>query len=596
MPAWLPSRREHRGLGLALALALVALLSVRTVFRGSYWVSDIVVAIGLGALVLNSPIARWIGLNVAGGREGDPYERGLRFTGKWVLRLAIILMGLKVRTDIIEVQLLLQVLFVLVFTLPTTFFVAHASAGLLGLRREMADLAAIGTMVCGASAINALAPVVFARRRDQGLAVTAIFLFSVVALLTFLPLGTVLGLDAESAGLWAGVAVNDLSSSVAVGSQFGEDESLIATMAKATRILLLGPLLIVFSLLRRRAPAEESARVRLAAHLPLFVIGYFFMFGLRLLGDTLFLTAGAAAEGAWATVLETNDLIVNVAIVAVCAAIGLQIHIRTLVELGWRTAVAAGAAWATTAALSLGMLVALLHEATVLGVTAGFGTVGLGFVLYCRWAPRPISLRASLDSGEPLSVRELVELFDLLDREGALDPHIAHRAIAQVQPVIGELVPLRQSTIPGSINYRRLTFWRSAQHGSSLVGILWTPGTTAHIHSHDYSAVCRRIEGTVEITDFAQASEERLRVVRRSTFGPSSMTEISDTETIHVVRNAGAHNAIDLHFCGPRGPRRGRRFILREGSPHLAALAAGDELAVDVVAESLPVVHAELGE
>ena len=596
MPAWLPSRREHRGLGLALALALVALLSVRTVFRGSYWVSDIVVAIGLGALVLNSPIARWIGLNVAGGREGDPYERGLRFTGKWVLRLAIILMGLKVRTDIIEVQLLLQVLFVLVFTLPTTFFVAHASAGLLGLRREMADLAAIGTMVCGASAINALAPVVFARRRDQGLAVTAIFLFSVVALLTFLPLGTVLGLDAESAGLWAGVAVNDLSSSVAVGSQFGEDESLIATMAKATRILLLGPLLIVFSLLRRRAPAEESARVRLAAHLPLFVIGYFFMFGLRLLGDTLFLTAGAAAEGAWATVLETNDLIVNVAIVAVCAAIGLQIHIRTLVELGWRTAVAAGAAWATTAALSLGMLVALLHEATVLGVTAGFGTVGLGFVLYCRWAPRPISLRASLDSGEPLSVRELVELFDLLDREGALDPHIAHRALAQVQPVIGELVPLRQSTIPGSINYRRLTFWRSAQHGSSLVGILWTPGTTAHIHSHDYSAVCRRIEGTVEITDFAQASEERLRVVRRSTFGPSSMTEISDTETIHVVRNAGAHNAIDLHFCGPRGPRRGRRFILREGSPHLAALAAGDELAVDVVAESLPVVHAELGE
>ena len=596
MPAWLPSRREHRGLGLALTLALVALLSVRTVFRGSYWVSDIVVAIGLGALVLNSPIARWIGLNVAGGREGDPYERGLRFTGKWVLRLAIILMGLKVRTDIIEVQLLLQVLFVLVFTLPATFFVAHASAGLLGLRREVADLVAVGTMVCGASAINALAPVVFARRRDQGLAVTAIFLFSVVALLTFLPLGTVLGLDAESAGLWAGVAVNDLSSSVAVGSQFGEDESLIATMAKATRILLLGPLLIAFSLLRRRAPAEESARVRLAAHLPLFVIGYFFMFGLRLLGDTLFLTAGAAAGDAWATVLETNDLVVNVAIVAVCAAIGLQIHIRTLVELGWRTAVAAGAAWATTAALSVGMLVALLHEATVLGVTAGFGTVGLGFVLYRRWAPRPISLRASLDSGEALSVRELVEVFDLLDREGALDAHIAHRALTRVQPAIGELVPLRQSTIPGGINYRRLTFWRSAQHGSSLVGILWTPGTTAHIHSHDYSAVCRRIEGTVEITEFAQVSEERLRVVRRRTFGPSSMTEISDTETIHVVRNAGAHNAIDLHFCGPQGPHRGRRFILREGSPHLAALAAGDELAVDIVAERLPVVHAELGE
>ncbi len=34
MPAWLPSQREIRGLGLALTLALVALFLVRTVFRG----------------------------------------------------------------------------------------------------------------------------------------------------------------------------------------------------------------------------------------------------------------------------------------------------------------------------------------------------------------------------------------------------------------------------------------------------------------------------------------------------------------------------------------------------------------------------------
>ena len=592
MPAWLPSQREFRGLGLALTLALVALFLVRTVFRGSPWAPDIVVAIGLGALVLNSRVARWIGLNVAGGREGDPYERGLRFTGKWVLRLAIILMGLKVRTDILEAQLLLQVLLVLLFTLPATFFVAHTVAGLLGLRREMADLVAIGTMVCGASAINALAPTVFAHRRDQGLAVTSIFLFSVVALLTFLPLGTALGLDTESAGLWAGVAVNDLSSSVAVGSQFGEQESLIATMAKATRILLLGPLLIGFSLLRRRAPVEGRVRLRLAAHLPLFVVGYFLLFGLRLLGDSFFLTEGTPSEVAWTAVLDANDLVVNIAIVTVCATIGLQIHIRTLLEVGWRTAVAAGAAWGTLAALSLGMLFAFLHDATVIGLTAGFGTVGLGFVLFRRWAPRPISLRARLDGGEPLSVREMVELFDLLDRDGALDAGVARRALARVEPAIGELVPLRQSTIQGGINYRRLTFWRSAQQGSSLVGILWTPGTTAHIHSHDYSAVCRRIEGTVEITEFERAAEESLRVVRRSRLGASSMTEFSEAETIHVVRNAGAHDAIDLHYCEPRGSRRAERFIPRDAN---APLAPGEKLAVDVVDDSLPVVEAELG-
>ena len=81
MPSWLPGRRDLRGVALALSLALLALVIVRTVFRDWTWVSDIVVAIGLGTLVLNSPIAKAIGLNIAGGREGDPYERGLRYTG-----------------------------------------------------------------------------------------------------------------------------------------------------------------------------------------------------------------------------------------------------------------------------------------------------------------------------------------------------------------------------------------------------------------------------------------------------------------------------------------------------------------------------------
>ena len=93
MPAWLPSRRELPGLSLAVGLALVALLVTPLAFSGLPWVSPVVVGIALGTVVLNSPAARWIGLEVERRREGDAYERGLRFTGTWVLRLAIVLMG-----------------------------------------------------------------------------------------------------------------------------------------------------------------------------------------------------------------------------------------------------------------------------------------------------------------------------------------------------------------------------------------------------------------------------------------------------------------------------------------------------------------------
>ena len=573
-------------MALAVGLALVALALTPVAFAGSPWVSPIVVAIGLGALVLNSPVAGWIGLRVDSGREGDAYERGLRFTGKWVLRLAIVLMGLKARTDLIEPQLLMRVLLVLVVTLPTTFFVAHATAGLLKLRREMADLVAIGTMICGASAINALAPTVFARRRDQGLAVATIFLFSVVALMVLLPIGTALGLDTESAGLWAGLAVNDLSSSVAVGGQFGEDEGVLAAMSKTIRIVLLGPLLLVFSQLRRRAPAEESVRLRLVAHFPLFVVGYLLLFGVRALGDRIFVAAGPVG-GMWATVLQVNDGVVSLAIAAVCASIGLQIHLRTLVDVGWRVAVTAGAAWVTIAGLSLGLITTGAEGPTLVSVTGGLVALGLGFVVFRRWGPTAASLHGRLEAGEPLTLREAVELFALLDREGPIGADAARRVLARVQPAIGELVSLRESPIQGGINYRRLTYWRSPEHGSSLVGILWTPGTTAHIHSHDYSAVGRRIEGAVEMVEFERAAGDRLRVTRRTQVGAAEFTEFAENDTVHLVRNVGAHDAIDLHFCDPPGPRAALRYTPREADP---TLVVGQELAVDGGEDRLPIV------
>ena len=588
MPAWLPTARDLPGLALALALALVALVVTPVVAPDTPWLSPVVVAIGLGALVLNSSAARWIGLAVERRREGDVYERGLRFTGTWVLRLAIILMGLRTETDLIEPGLLARVVLVLALTLPTVFFVAHAVGGALKLRRELADLVAIGTMVCGASAINALAPTVFAHRRDQGLAVTSIFLFSVVALLVMWPVGTALGLDVETAGLWAGLAVNDLSSSVAVGGQFGADESLVAAMGKTVRIVLLGPLLLMFSQLRRHAPAEQSLRLRLTAHLPLFVVGYFVLFGVRVAGDQLL---GADAAG-WQTLLRVNDLVVGLAIATVCASIGLQVHLRTLWDVGWRVAVAAGAAWVTIAGLSLGLLASGVGPS--LGYVVGaLAAMTVAFVAFRRWGATSRSLKARLDEGEPLTLRETVELLTVLDGEGPLDRAMARRLLERVQPAIGEQISLRKSPIQGGINYRRLTYWRGREHEWSLVGILWTPGTTAHIHSHDYSAVGRRIEGAVEIVDFARVDSGRqLEVTGRTELGVDDFTEFTEGDTVHLVRNLGAHDAIDLHLCGPRGTQEASRFTPREADP---SLSVGHRFAVDVGPDHLPVVMSEPG-
>src|SRR5262249_35061436 len=158
--------------------------------------SDVLVALALGAIVLNTPLRRLVRLELpSGDREPDIFAPGLRFCGKWVLRVGIIAMGLKVRTSFFGGVELALIAGVGAVALPSAFFVAQTLGALLGVRRPLVDLLAGGTMICGASAVNAIAPISGARREEQGVAVGVMFLFSVVALLCFHPIAMSIGLD-----------------------------------------------------------------------------------------------------------------------------------------------------------------------------------------------------------------------------------------------------------------------------------------------------------------------------------------------------------------------------------------------------------------
>lgn len=336
------------------------------------WVSDVVVAILLGVVVLNAPLGRVLGLQET---DGGPtrWSAGLQFTDKRLLRLAIVLMGLKVQADLFEGEQLLLVLGILAVGLPVAFLLVRLVSKRLRLGEGMSDLLSIGTMVCGASAIHALSPVVSASKRDRGVAISAVFLFSIVALLVFSPLAGLAGLSPEFGGLWAGLAVNDLSSSVAVGSQFGSDAEVLAAASKSVRILLLGPLLVAFSM--RAGQGKRSDRWW--EHLPLFIVGYLLFFAIRLWGDASF-----GSDPLWQDLLTANSSLVKWLILVVCAGIGLQIRIRTLLTVGWKAALAGGAGSIGLAGTSLLVLWSFEHQGAQGAVFAGVGPLLLVLVLY----------------------------------------------------------------------------------------------------------------------------------------------------------------------------------------------------------------------
>ena len=588
-PQWLPSRPDVPGLVLAAAIGVLA-VGLAHALPSSPFVSDVMIALFLGAFVVNTPLARVLGLGSVGKeREPDRYAAGLRFVGKWVLRLAIILMGMKVQTSFFGRSELTMIFAVAACSLPSAFFVAHVLGVLLGVRRPLVDLLAGGTMICGASAVNAIAPVVGAHRDEQGVAIAVMFLFSVVAMISFRALALLVGIDPAHAGLWSGLAVNDLSSAIAVGTQMGGVDGIGGVMAaasKSARILLLAPVLVTLALARRQAPiatskskgvgAKDGLGARIVESLPGFLLGYVGLAVVRALGDR-----AIGDHATWLTVLAVDKHAVDVLMAMVSAGIGLHLSLRTILGSSARAVVVGGGASAWTALLTLAMITAAARGASAVAAAIGIGAVVVSFAAHraaTRAEVRIGIVRRHFERGDLVTIAEATSLLDAVEGEGPLEDAFLRRLLEQLSPSIGELIPARTSPLPHGEGCRWVTYWEG-KSGWALVAIVRESGSMTPIHAHPHRLLGKAIEGVLEEMRFRELEKGEVELVSREVLGHEQLVETDGLNTLHVVRAYGATPAIDLQMRGPESGLPGRRLKLRT-PVELTSLAIGSHIAV----------------
>lgn len=554
-PQWIPSRLDLPGIGLAALLGGASLVIARAL-PPSPFISDILIALLLGALFVNTKLRHVIGLALPSAeREPDRYATGLRFTGKWILRLGIILMGLKVQTAFFGRVEILLIAGVAAAALPSAFFLAHAIAAALGVRRPMADLLAGGTMICGASAVNAVAPIAGARRDEQGLAIGIVFLFSIVALVVFRPIAALVGLDPAFAGLWSGLAVNDLSSAIAVGTQMGGAGGVMAAASKSARILLLAPMLVTLSLLRREG-GPLHVRKTAVEQLPGFLLGYIALAALRAAGDHL-----VAAHPAWTLALKADHLLVDLLMATVSAGIGLHLVVRSLLAAGARAVAVGGGTSLWMASLTLAMIAAAARGAAAAAALIGGASVLVTFVLHrtATAADKQLQiLRGRFDTGAPLSLDETRRLLDAAERDGELADAYLRRVLTQLHPSIGELIPVRESPLPHGEGCRWVTYWEG-RTGWALVALCREPGSATPIHAHPHRLLGKTIEGVIEELRFTESSGA-VELSSRKILGHGDLVETDGLATLHAIRAVGPGPAIDLQLRGPEVGSPGRRL------------------------------------
>jgi uncharacterized integral membrane protein (TIGR00698 family) len=226
-----------------------------------------------------------------------------------------------------------------------------AAAHLFGLSGKLGSLLAIGTSICGVSAIVAAKGAIRARNSDVGYAIAAILALGAVALFTLPLLGHGIGLTDHEFGLWAGLAVDNTAETTATGYLYSEQAGKIAVLVKSTRNALIGFVVLGFALYwASRGQADHIApglRARASfiwEKFPKFVLGF--------LAVSAIATAGWLSKGQSANIANVSKW----AFLLTFAGVGLNTNIRELVRTGWRPLLVAVVGLVVVAAVSLGLV------------------------------------------------------------------------------------------------------------------------------------------------------------------------------------------------------------------------------------------------
>jgi uncharacterized integral membrane protein (TIGR00698 family) len=226
-----------------------------------------------------------------------------------------------------------------------------AAAHLFGLSGKLGSLLAIGTSICGVSAIVAAKGAIRARNSDVGYAIAAILALGAVALFTLPLLGHGIGLTDHEFGLWAGLAVDNTAETTATGYLYSEQAGKIAVLVKSTRNALIGFVVLAFALYwASRGQADQIApglRARASfiwEKFPKFVLGF--------LAVSAIATAGWLSKGQSANIANVSKW----AFLLTFAGVGLNTNIRELVRTGWRPLLVAVVGLVVVAAVSLGLV------------------------------------------------------------------------------------------------------------------------------------------------------------------------------------------------------------------------------------------------
>jgi uncharacterized integral membrane protein (TIGR00698 family) len=185
-------------------------------------------------------------------------------------------------------------------------------------------LLAVGTSICGASAVAAAAPVTGADEDDTTIAVALCGLLGTAGVLCYVFLGRWFDLTHAQLAILSGSTLHEVAQVTAASFTWGPESGQLGTLVKMMRVVLLAPTLVVLGWWTGRGSAR-TAYTWSNPPVPWFVLGF--------IGVGLVSSSGLVPAPLKSSIAQVSIFLMVMAM----AAMGLNTPVSMIRRAGWRT-------------------------------------------------------------------------------------------------------------------------------------------------------------------------------------------------------------------------------------------------------------------
>ena len=262
--------------------------------------------------------------NTLGHYLPEEWRSGLKFCSKRILRIGIIFFGFRLTlADVAQVGLSAVALDI--FIVCSTIGLGLLVGKWLKMDKETTLLTSSGSAICGAAAVLGAEATLKSEAYKTAVAVSTVVLFGTLSMFLypvlyrngFFPLST------HEMGLYTGSTVHEVAHVVGASNAMGKEVAEVAVIVKMIRVILLVPVLLVFSW-SARSRSENVAPDQRRLVVPWFAL----LFLLAIALNTLLSLSPAVTEP-----IKTVD---NFALTMAMTALGCETTIDKFRQAGWR--------------------------------------------------------------------------------------------------------------------------------------------------------------------------------------------------------------------------------------------------------------------